>query len=99
MRSLAVLALLLGAAAPQQSEIKVLFLGDRGHHKPADRAKQLTPVLAEHGIAITYTEDANDLNAQKLAAFDVLILYANIDAITPDQERSEERRVGKECRS
>jgi putative membrane-bound dehydrogenase-like protein len=88
MRSLAVLALLLGAAAPQQSEIKVLFLGDRGHHKPADRAKQLTPVLAEHGIAITYTEDANDLNAQKLAAFDVLILYANIDAITPDQEKA-----------
>ncbi len=88
MRTLLAIALLLAPATAQQKEIKVLFLGDRGHHKPADRAKQITPVLAGRGIAITYTEDANDLDAQKLAGFDALLLYANIDAIKPEQEKA-----------
>src|SRR5438132_12419267 len=74
--------------APQQKEIKALFLGDRGHHKPAERARQLIPVLAERGIAITYTEDAKDINAQKLAGFDALLLYANLDTIKPEQEKA-----------
>ncbi len=30
--------------------LKVLFLGDRGHHRPADRAAQINPVLAGRGI-------------------------------------------------
>jgi len=86
----AALALLLAPAAQekQEREVRVLFLGDRGHHAPAERAKQLSPVLAGRGIAIAYTEDANDLNAEKLAGFDALLVYANIDAIQPAQEKA-----------
>jgi putative membrane-bound dehydrogenase-like protein len=90
MRMLSMLlaiALLAGPARAQGKEIKVLFLGDRGHHQPADRAKQITPVLAGRGISITYTEDPNDLSAPKLAGFDALLVYANIDTITPEQEK------------
>ena len=36
--------------------LSVLFLGDKGHHVPADRAAQLTPVFAGRGIKVTYTE-------------------------------------------
>ncbi len=36
--------------------LSVLFLGDQGHHRPADRAAQITPVLAGRGIHVTYTE-------------------------------------------
>ena len=86
MKTLLASALILGLLTPQSKELKVLFLGDRGHHKPAERAKQIAPVLAERGIAITYTEKADDLNATTLAAYDALLVYANIDAITAEQE-------------
>ncbi|HEX7901204.1 MAG TPA: PVC-type heme-binding CxxCH protein [Planctomycetota bacterium] len=63
---------------------RVLFLGDRGHHQPAERAKQIAPVLAGRGIALTYSENPDDL--LKLATYHAVLLYANIDAITPAQE-------------
>jgi uncharacterized protein len=70
------------------SAIKVLFLGDKGHHRPADRAAQITPVLAGRGIDITYTENVADLNPETLARYDALLIYANINAISPDQEKA-----------
>lgn len=76
---IALLALLL-------QDPRVLFLGDRGHHQPAERAKQIIPVLAARGIAVTYTEDVDAL--LKLAGYQALLLYANIDAITPAQEKA-----------
>ena len=80
-------ALLLAALATgSPDDLRVLFLGDRGHHRPADRAKQLVPVLAERGIAITYTENPDDL--LRLAGYHALLVYANIDAITPAQEQA-----------
>src|SRR5437868_2733765 len=45
----------LGAAEP--ARLSVLLLGDKGHHRPADMAKVLTPVLAKAGIDVTYTDD------------------------------------------
>src|SRR6185503_4735101 len=63
------------AALP--SGLRVLFLGDRGHHRPADRFKQIQPVLANNAIELVYTDDLADLNAGKLAGFDCLIVYAN----------------------
>jgi hypothetical protein len=74
------------AAGPPQ--IKVLFLGDKGHHKPADRFKQLKPELEARGVALTYTEDLNDLSAPKLAPYAALIIYANQTAISPEQEKA-----------
>jgi hypothetical protein len=37
--------------------IEILFLGDQGHHKPAERAHWLTEALGPKGINLTYTED------------------------------------------
>src|SRR5688500_12742095 len=68
--------------------IRVLFLGDKGHHQPAQRAKQLLPYLASSGIDATYTEDANDLNPQTLSQYDALLIYANIEQIRHEQEKA-----------
>ena len=75
-------------AGPAEPVIKVLFLGDQGHHRPADRAAQITPVLAGRGIDVTYTEKLGDLNPQTLARYDALLIYANITEIGPDQEKA-----------
>src|SRR5436190_8375828 len=76
------------AAESQSSSLRVLFLGDNGHHRPADRFKQLQPVLATNGIELVYTEDLADLNPAKLVAFDCLAIYANHTKISPEQERA-----------
>ena len=59
-----------GDARARPPAIKVLFLGDQGHHRPADRAAQITPVLAGRGIDVTYTEKLGDLNPETLARYD-----------------------------
>ena len=80
------------SAEPEKSKpttsIKILFLGDRGHHRPADRAAELIPAMRGRGIEITYTEDLNQLSKATLAPFDGLIVYANIDQISPAQEEA-----------
>ena len=67
-------------------ELNILFLGDRGHHRPAERFAQLQPVLAARGVKLTYTENVGDLNKDTLAKYDGLVVYANIDEIRPEQE-------------
>ena len=85
-----VVPLPLLAGAPQATErpLKVLFLGDKGHHRPADRAAQLLPVLHDRGIEVTYSERLDDLNPRTLAGYDALLVYANIDDIGPAQEKA-----------
>src|SRR3989442_15277964 len=39
-----------GAAAEGASPLRVLFLGDTGHHRPADRFKQLEAALRRQRI-------------------------------------------------
>src|SRR5437016_5794188 len=75
----------LGGAEPTEKPLSVLFLGDKGHHRPADRAAQLIPVMNDRGIDVTYTEKVSDLNPETLAKYDALIIYANIDIIEPGQ--------------
>jgi uncharacterized protein len=70
------------------AELPVLFLGDNGLHQPALRFHQLQPVLARRGIQLTYTDDINSLNAETLANYRALIVYANIDRIDPPQEQA-----------
>ncbi|HVR34668.1 MAG TPA: PVC-type heme-binding CxxCH protein, partial [Methylomirabilota bacterium] len=74
------------AADRPPSQIRVLFLGDDGGHRPADRFEQLEPVLTQQGIEIVYTSSLEDLNAARLAGFDVLLIYANHTRIAPEQE-------------
>ncbi|HEV3343459.1 MAG TPA: PVC-type heme-binding CxxCH protein, partial [Pirellulales bacterium] len=76
------------APAADSSRIAVLFLGDRGHHRPADRFRQIRPVLARRGVDVTYTENVGDFNPRTLANYDAVLLYANIDRIEPDHERA-----------
>src|SRR3989442_10391179 len=76
------------AVGKSPAPLKVLFLGDQGHHRPADRAAQIAPVLAIRGIEVTYTEDPAGLNPANLARYDALVVYANTMRIGPDQEKA-----------
>jgi putative membrane-bound dehydrogenase-like protein len=84
------LALLLAvpAAAEAPKTLKLLFLGDNGHHRPADRFRQLQPVMAARGIDLTYTDKVEALNPKTLAGYDGLIIYANTTRISPEQEKA-----------
>lgn len=74
------------ATAADPKPLKVLFLGDNGHHKPADRYRQLAAGLAPRKIDLVYTDKADALSAKNLAGYDGLVIYANTEAITPAQE-------------
>ncbi|MBX9583866.1 MAG: ThuA domain-containing protein [Gemmataceae bacterium] len=90
MRSLLPLLALVFAAAPAGAadppKLNLLFLGDNGHHRPADRFAQLKPAFAARNIALTYTDKLDDLNPKTLAGYDGLVVYANHEKITPEQE-------------
>ena len=75
-------------AAEPPAKLKLLFLGDNGHHQPAVRFKQLQPVMKKRGVNLTYTDVVADLNAKTLGEYDGLVVYANIDAIEPEQAKS-----------
>ncbi len=77
---------LSSAAAQAGDELKVLFLGDEGPHRPRERADQLIPVLGACGIDVTYTEDLEQLTLDNLKKFAGLIIYANIDNLPAEQE-------------
>ena len=89
-RGVIVAGLLLGMIqSAEANDLKLLFLGDNGHHRPGDRAAQLVPVMADRGIEVRYTDDsATALSAETLAQFDGLIVYANIDRIEDDQAKA-----------
>ena len=78
----------LPGRADDGKPIKILFLGDNGHHRPNDRFRQLQPVLAARGIQMTYTEQMDDLDPNKLAGYDGLVIYANTTRIRPEQEKA-----------
>jgi uncharacterized protein len=81
------LGFLLPTSADEPKRLKVLFLGDNGHHQPAVRYRQLEPVFAKRGIDLVYTEN-NDILADKaLAGYDALMIYSNSTKITPAQEK------------
>ncbi|MEX2215709.1 MAG: PVC-type heme-binding CxxCH protein [Phycisphaeraceae bacterium] len=87
---LAIASPLLAAdpAPSAPAPIRMLFLGDRGHHQPFARAQELVPVLKERGIDITYTEDLAALSKETLAKYDGLIIFANQTSIKPEQEKA-----------
>ncbi len=91
LRLVVVFVGLLGAsafAADPPKKLNLLFLGDRGHHQPEARFKQIQPVLKERGIELTYTEKTSDLNKETLDKYDGLVIYANTTEITPEQEKA-----------
>lgn len=93
MKSFAVAVLLASfwsnsVPAADANPIRILFLGDNGHHRPADRFKQLQPVLAKRGIELTYSDKVTDLNPKALGKYDGLLIYANTTRISPAQEKA-----------
>ncbi len=74
--------------AAEPAPLRLLFLGDRGHHQPAARFKQFQPVMAGRKIELVYTENVGDLNAETLGKYDGLLLFANIDEIKPEQAKA-----------
>ncbi|MCU0876551.1 MAG: ThuA domain-containing protein [Pirellulaceae bacterium] len=85
-------ALLVGLAAATSASaaepLKLLFLGDSGHHQPPARFKQLQPVLKERGIELTYTDKLDDLNPDTLGQYAGLVIYANQERISLEQEKA-----------
>jgi putative membrane-bound dehydrogenase-like protein len=73
-------------AADDPKPIKALFLGDNGHHKPADRAAMLIPAMKDVGIEITYTDQLTSLTPENLRRYDCLIIYANHTSMSAEQE-------------
>ncbi len=80
--------LVLGAAltGAQPARLRVLLLGDTGHHRPADFAKILTPALAKAGIDVAYTKDVADLNPANLAKYDAVAIFRDSGDLPVKQE-------------
>ncbi|HEX6938091.1 MAG TPA: PVC-type heme-binding CxxCH protein [Longimicrobiales bacterium] len=71
--------------APAADRIRVLFLGDNGHHRPTARAKSVLPVLAHNGIDLFYTDDPDDLSPEVLRQYHTLVFYNNQPRISRAQ--------------
>ncbi|MEZ6115074.1 MAG: ThuA domain-containing protein [Pirellulaceae bacterium] len=78
-------SLACAATAADLPHLKILFLGDNGHHQPAARYQDLAPALARTRIELRYTDDVNQLSLDRTDQFDGLVVYANIDEISPEQ--------------
>ncbi|MCS7468735.1 ThuA domain-containing protein [Stieleria sp. ICT_E10.1] len=83
---LVVLLLACGFASAQESQVSVLMLGDRGFHRPSEFYRHLAGPLREQGIELVYTEKLSDLNEDHLAKYEGLMVFANIEQITPEAE-------------
>ncbi len=61
----------LAADEKTEERLKLVFLGDNGHHQPARRAAELLPVLAERGIDVRYSDNVDEvLSADNLKQLD-----------------------------
>ena len=76
-------------AAPSKDSVKVLMLGDTGHHQPASLFRAIQKPLADVGVEIVYSDDTDaTLQSDRLNQFDVLLIYANTVKITDSQEKA-----------
>ncbi len=57
--------------------LHVLYIGDRGHHQPLARIKDVWGPLARAGIAVEWEEDLGAVTPQRLLDFDCVWMYAN----------------------
>src|SRR5262245_53678230 len=80
--------LLLTVAAAHAQRLEILFLGDKGHHAPAERFPELMRGRGFRGINLSYTDKMADINSANLAQYDALMIYANTDVIAPEQEQA-----------
>ncbi|HZI24441.1 MAG TPA: ThuA domain-containing protein, partial [Chryseolinea sp.] len=70
-------------------KLEILFLGhDSEHHNAAVYMPLLASTLSKEGINFTYTNNPDDLNTSNLDKYDGLMIYANHEKITPEQEKA-----------
>jgi type 1 glutamine amidotransferase len=70
-------------------KLQILFLGHNSeHHNAAVYLPLLASQLATEGINFTYTSNPDDLNSENLEKYDALMIYANHEQITPEQENA-----------
>ena len=74
------------SAVADRSKLTVLMLGDSGFHKPSEFYRHVAEPLGEQSIELQYTEDLSDINADNLAKYDGLMIFANVERITPEAE-------------
>ena len=76
------------ASHANAADLKLLFMGDNGHHRPVDMFHEIAPVLEKRGIEMKHTDRMEDLTPETLADFDGLVLFANIDRIEDAQAKA-----------
>ncbi len=86
--SFVLLILLMSDVNAQEIKAKVLMLGDGGFHKPSVFYRTLKGPLAKQGIDLQYTEELSDLNSDNLAKYNGLLVFANVERITPEAEKA-----------
>ncbi len=79
---------LTGSISFSAEKLKLLYLGDNGHHQPRARFGQLQPVLKARGITLEYSDSMSDLNAETLGKYAGLVVFANIDSIDDAQAKA-----------
>jgi len=78
---------LLTSAESEGRKMQVLVLGNEGDtHALENTVAEWVQPVAKEGINVFYSISPADLNAQKLSNFDVLVLYASYDSLSPAQE-------------
>ena len=79
------------AAADEAARpLRLLFLGhDRDHHPSARLLPLIAAPLARRGIQFTHVSTPEEaLNAATLKHYDGIVMYANHETITPEQEQA-----------
>lgn len=67
--------------------VEILVLGHESEHHNSEKLMMyLETPLFQKGINLTYTTDLNDLNSETLNNYDGLMIYANHDTISSEQE-------------
>jgi type 1 glutamine amidotransferase len=79
-----------GIPAEAGRRLEVLFLGseNRFDHNPIARFRVIRKALGPKGINFTYSESLAALSAENLAKYDVLLVFANHDAIADARQQA-----------
>lgn len=62
------------------------MLGDNGFHKPSGLYRTIEGPLKKNGIELKYTDKLSDINTDNLKKYAGLLIFANIEQISPEVE-------------
>ncbi|PZX54983.1 PVC-type heme-binding CxxCH protein [Algoriphagus chordae] len=74
-------------SSTEPRRVEILVLGHESEHHNSEKLMMyLETPLFQKGINLSYTTDINDLNSTTLNNYDGLMIYANHEQISPEQE-------------